>query len=318
MLAFMRSSCVIVLTLAVVACASDPKGGVKTTSSGGASGTGGATTGGTTSSGGTAGSGAPAGSGGTAGRGTGGTTSTGGTASTGGTTTWNPTAGDFHYKVDQFGYLPNEEKVAVISSAQVGFNAPDSYEPGPTLEVYSWPNDILVYSGPVTPWNGGATDPLAGDKGWWFDFSPVTASDNYIIKDPKNQKRSHSFRIDSEVFDPILMHALRTYYYQREGFAKALPYADARWADSASHANDKKARSVFAKDDASTERDVYGGWMDAGDQNKYVTFLDEAIPTKAGPRPRTRSPRTRLCTSPNTFACSPPPSTPAPACRRSN
>jgi endoglucanase len=130
----------------------------------------------------------------------------------------------------------------------------------------------------VTVWNGGATDPNAGDKGWWFDFSKVTTEGEYVLWDPKNQKRSHVFKIGKGIYDPLLVQALRTYFYQREGFAKQTPFADARWTDGASHANDKKARSVFAKDDASTERDVYGGWMDAGDQNKYITFLDDVIP----------------------------------------
>lgn len=37
--------------------------------------------------------------------------------------------------VDQFGYLPGEVKVAVISSPVRGYNAGDTYTPGKMLEV---------------------------------------------------------------------------------------------------------------------------------------------------------------------------------------
>src|SRR6188472_1758475 len=38
-------------------------------------------------------------------------------------------------QVDQFGYLPDGAKVAVLSDPQKGYNASDSYTPGATLEV---------------------------------------------------------------------------------------------------------------------------------------------------------------------------------------
>ena len=37
---------------------------------------------------------------------------------------------------------------------------------------------------------------------------------------------------------------------------------------------DKAARSRWAKTDPLTARDVHGGWMDAGDVNKYTTFAE--------------------------------------------
>lgn len=212
----------------------------------------------------------------------GGTKATSGSKAVGGATndssTNNEDTGDSHYRVDQFGYLPTEEKVAVIGCAMEGYNSPEDFAPGGTLEVRSFPGGDTVFSAEPVVWNGGATDVLAGDKGWWFDFSSVTAEGDYIIYDPEKGLRSHVFRIAQDVYSDVLVQAVRTYYYQREGFAKVEPYADARWTDASSHANDKKARSVFDKENAETERDVSGGWMDAGDQNKYVTFLDGVIP----------------------------------------
>ncbi len=209
--------------------------------------------------------------------GSGGASASGG-ASGGSSPLPSETAGDPHYRVDQFGYLPAEEKVAVVGCATAGFNAPEDFAPGGTLEVRTYPEGTTVFSGAPAAWNGGRTDELAGDKGWWFDFSSVTTPGEYVIYDTERQLRSHVFRIADDVYADVLVQAMRTYYYQREGFEKVQPYADARWTDGSSHPNDLNARSVFDKENAATERDVSGGWMDAGDQNKYVTFLDGVIP----------------------------------------
>ena len=183
------------------------------------------------------------------------------------------------YRVDQFGYLTGEEKVAVIGVAVTGFNAPDAFTgPGSTIEVRSVADDSIVYSGAPVEWNAGQEDPNAGDRGYWFDFSAVTTPGEYYLADVERGETSVPFRIGNDVYDDVLVQAMRTFYYQREGFAKEAPYADARWTDGASHANDEKARSIFEPDNATTERDVSGGWMDAGDQNKYVTFVNDVLP----------------------------------------
>lgn len=189
------------------------------------------------------------------------------------------TAGDAHYRIDQFGYLPGEEKVAVIRSAQRGFDAPDDFAPGAKLEVQRWPGRETKFVGAPVAWNGGATDSIAGDKGWWFDFSELREPGEYVIFDPERGKRSHVFRIGTDVYAQVLVQALRTFFYQRQAFDKKPPFADPRWSDGPSQLNDRKARSVLAKRNAKTERDMSGGWMDAGDQNKYVTFLDGTIPS---------------------------------------
>src|SRR5579872_265962 len=75
-----------------------------------------------------------------------------------------------HICVDQFGYLPSGEKVAVISDPQKGYNSFDHYQPGPTLEIRS-KDGKTVFSGATEQWNGGAVHEDSGDRGWWFDFS---------------------------------------------------------------------------------------------------------------------------------------------------
>ncbi|MBK8427206.1 MAG: glycoside hydrolase family 9 protein [Lewinellaceae bacterium] len=72
-----------------------------------------------------------------------------------------------------------------------------------------------------------------------------------------------------------VMKQARMYFYQRLNFAKQPPYTDTKWADATGYEGpnqDHAARSRWAKTDPNTARDLHGGWMDAGDVNKYTTF----------------------------------------------
>jgi hypothetical protein len=183
-----------------------------------------------------------------------------------------------HIKIDQFGYLPFSKKIAVIVDPQTGYNAAESFNPGTGANQYQvrrWSDNFVVFNGTLTAWNGGATHTQSGDKGWWFDFSTVTTIGSYYIYDVVNNVGSYRFEINTNVYDEVLKQALRTFYYQRINFAKAAPYTDAKWADAACFERtrqDRSARSATAKNNAGTARDLHGGWMDAGDYNKYVTF----------------------------------------------
>ena len=81
---------------------------------------------------------------------------------------------DTHFKIDQLGYRPADKKIAVISNPQTGYNAPDPYTPGATLEIRRASDNAVVFSGNPVAWNGGATHVQSGDKTWWFDFSSIT------------------------------------------------------------------------------------------------------------------------------------------------
>ena len=183
-----------------------------------------------------------------------------------------------HIKIDQFGYLPNSKKVAVIADPQTGYNASESFSPGTAANQYqvrNWSTDAVVYSGTLVAWNGGATHIQSGDRGWWFDFSSVTSTGSYYIYDVTNNVGSYRFEINNNVYAEVLKQAARMYFYQRINFAKQPPYTDAKWADGAAFSGtnqDYAARSRYDKTNAATARDVHGGWFDAGDGNKYVTF----------------------------------------------
>jgi endoglucanase len=182
--------------------------------------------------------------------------------------------------VDQFGYLPDAEKIAVLRDPETGFDATDSYTPGSKYQVIDAATKAVVSELSATPWNGGAVDPKSGDRAWRVDFSTLTAPGVYYLLDVDGKVRSDSFRVAEDVYRLALRHALRTFFYQRAGFEKKAEFAGAGWADGASHlgaGQDKNARLYGQTGDATTERDLSGGWYDAGDYNRYTAWTGDYI-----------------------------------------
>jgi hypothetical protein len=182
-----------------------------------------------------------------------------------------------HIAVDQFGYFEHETKVAVIGDPQAGYNVRRPYIPASELQLCRVADQRVVHRGAARPFAHGQVDRASGDRGWWFDFTAVTTPGDYYVFDPKHGARSHVFHIGAGVFRPVLRAAMRVFFYQREAFAHEPPFAEAPWTDRATYLQDRAARSITAPHDASSERDLSGGWMDAGDTNKYPTFLPEVI-----------------------------------------
>ena len=177
--------------------------------------------------------------------------------------------------VDQFGYLPESQKIAVIKDPQVGFDAGESFTPGQHYVVVSAVTGEQMYAGTPVVWNSGATDASSGDKAWHFDFSSVTETGRYFVLDVDKNQRSFEFEISPIVYNEVLKHAMRSFFYQRVGFPKDAQYAGAAWADGASHIGplqDKNCRLFSDKTNPAKELDLSGGWYDAGDYNKYTNW----------------------------------------------
>ena len=177
--------------------------------------------------------------------------------------------------VDQFGYLPDSRKVAVIRDPQAGFDAGESFSPGGWYCLVNAVTGEKVYRAGLLQWNKGATDPSSGDRAWHFDFTRITETGRYYVLDEERNVRSFEFVISPDVFNEVLRQAMRSFFYQRVGFSKEPQFAGEAWSDAASHLGDLQdpnCRSFFDKANPASERDLSGGWYDAGDYNKYTSW----------------------------------------------
>jgi endoglucanase len=179
-----------------------------------------------------------------------------------------------HILVDQFGYRPADAKMAVIRDPEQGYDSGDRFVPGEVYQVRGSGDGRVVFQGRPVAWNHGTVEASSGDRGWWFDFSSVTAPGAYFIFDVSNRARSATFSINQKVYKEVLKAAARMYFYQRSGIAKLLPYAERCWQDAAAYIGpnqDTQAHDVTDRNNIAKIRDLSGGWFDAGDTNKYVT-----------------------------------------------
>src|ERR1019366_10253783 len=83
--------------------------------------------------------------------------------------------------VDQFGWRPTDQKIAVFADPVIGQNAEAHFHPGDTFEVHRAGDDKVVFTGKPTAWQDGAVSKLAGDRVWHADFSSVTEPGSYYI-----------------------------------------------------------------------------------------------------------------------------------------
>lgn len=188
--------------------------------------------------------------------------------------------GERHILVDQFGYFPDDPKFAVVRSPVLGYDKDDVFTPGSKYGVRSMDTHQIVLTGSLQAWNENNVQASSGDRGWWFDFSGLHTPGMYEIVDLERDVHSAPFEVGREIYRKVLRAAVRTFFYQRSGFAKRLPFAEDCWIDEAAYLEekqDKKARDITDADNAEKVRDMQGGWFDAGDTNKYITFAAPAV-----------------------------------------
>ncbi len=173
-------------------------------------------------------------------------------------------------KIDHFGYRTNDKKVAVLSNPITGYNDSDSYTPSTMVNLKDANTHNTIFSAAPISWNGGATHIASGDQVWRFDFSSVTTPGVYYVAD--GTTRSEDFEINDDVYHGILDVALKTFYYQRCGVEKESSVVGDGFSDPVCHSQDINCKFINDPTNPALEKDMSGGWHDAGDYNKYVNF----------------------------------------------
>ena len=175
--------------------------------------------------------------------------------------------------VDQFGWRTYSAKVAILAQPNVGVGSPSSFTPGSSFQILQASNSTVVFTGSTSAWNGGAVQSQSGDLGWWADFSSFTTPGTYVLSVPGGSNPgalSYPFSIGDGVYQAVLQAAVRMYFYQRcgEGIVAA---TGGQWVHAACH-QQEAAADLYDGSDQGQPIDIRGGWHDAGDYRKYVSW----------------------------------------------
>lgn len=158
-------------------------------------------------------------------------------------------------RLNQLGYYPAQEKVAVTDSGKIErFTVVDATTGKEVLKG-------KPKSSAVSEWSGKTRTTL--------DFSEITAPGKYILQ---VNGASVPFEIKDRVLAPLADAALKAFYYQRTGMPIEEQYAG-KWNRPAGHPDDR----VMVHPNAASPTRPAGtiisspkGWYDAGDYNKYI------------------------------------------------
>jgi len=153
-------------------------------------------------------------------------------------------------KVDQVGYLPESQKVALVTATASSF------------EVKRVSDNVSVFKGELSPPNHDAD---TGDAVQIADFSKLKEPGKYYLDVPGVGK-SWTFSIHREAFARTYYMAMRAFYGQRCGTAVDLGPEYPGYAHPACHLKGE----FHASSGKQGERDNAGGWHDAGDYGRYV------------------------------------------------
>ena len=158
-------------------------------------------------------------------------------------------------KVNQVGFLPQAQKLAVAAQSAGAFEIVDA--DGKTA--------FQGTPGPALRWEP------SGETVRVLDFSVLTQPGSYRIK-VAGMPVSDPFVVNADGYRALNAAALKAFYFNRSAIALAPKYAGA-WARPAGHPDDKvrvHASAASASRPAGTVLSSPRGWYDAGDYNKYV------------------------------------------------
>lgn len=151
--------------------------------------------------------------------------------------------------VNLAGYHPEEEKQAFLVNAQ-----PD------TFEILRLHNEEMVFRGSADEIL--QPDEATGDQIAILNFSAQADTGTYFIRLAGNKKiKSSPFAVKTGIYGEVTQTAIQSYYYHRCGTRVD---NGSNWKYEVCHLDD----APFY-DNPDREKEVTGGWHDAGDYNKF-------------------------------------------------
>jgi endoglucanase len=166
-------------------------------------------------------------------------------------------AADTGIKVNQVGFPPAAQKLAVVPAGQAaGFTVVDAHT-GKTV--------LRARLGAPAPWD------VSGETVRMADFTVLKAPGRYRIR-VAGLPDSPPFDVGGDVYRALNIAAMRAFYLNRSGTALPAAYAGA-YARAAGHPDTHVLVHASAASAARPEGTVIAapkGWYDAGDYNKYI------------------------------------------------
>lgn len=181
--------------------------------------------------------------------------------------------------VDQFGYRPEAQKIAIFSESHKGQSPFPSAPPGKQFTVVSAETKQIVFKGQLVPWNDRKISELSGDRVWFADFSEFKKPGRYYIEEPNSRFRSFDFTLQDDVYVKVMNAATKMFYYNRANTPIPEKFGGA-WNHKGGHlgpSQDKAARYIQGGKPQGRPKDLTGGWYDAGDYTKYIPFLSATL-----------------------------------------
>ena len=158
-------------------------------------------------------------------------------------------------RLNQVGYFPGQEKVAVANVAGVTEF---------TVVNAATGQEVLKSATAMTENNPWTTEARSA-----MDFSVLNEPGSYLLLAGGD---TAAFEIKERPLAAVADAALKSFYYQRSGMAIEEPYAG-QWSRPAAHPDTEVLVHPSAAGPKRQAGDVIsspGGWYDAGDYNKYV------------------------------------------------
>jgi endoglucanase len=160
-------------------------------------------------------------------------------------------------RLNQLGFYPQAPKLAIVMGAEVGIFT--VHEPG---------KKKVLFKGKL---GESRHSPFSDKTTRVADFSALTQPGTYVVE-VLGIGTSYPFEINNNVHDAASKAAIKGYYYQRLSMPLNEKYAG-KWARlSGNPDTDVKIHPSAAGPGrpAGTSISSPGGWLDAGDYNKYI------------------------------------------------
>lgn len=160
-------------------------------------------------------------------------------------------------RLNQLGFLPQDNKVAVVVNRQQG-----------GFKLIAQASGQAVFNAQLTEkglW------PLSGENVSLADFSTFNQAGTYLVE-LDDGSQSVPFVISPEVYNEVHDASLKAYYFNRASTALPEQYAGP-WARAAGHGDNQVMIHASAASAQRPEGSIISapkGWYDAGDYGKYV------------------------------------------------